>query len=89
MAEGVAHAPESQSLLLTTALTATRAAQSAARFGAAKSHTAQNIAASTRLATTLTRPRGWQRTVRQEGNTAPVSVFPSLQDIHTQIAYTR
>ena len=57
------------SLLLTAALSATRAAQSAARCSAAKSHTAKNIAESTRLATTLTRPRAWQRTGRQGGGT--------------------
>ena len=56
-------------LLLTAALTATRAAQSAARCSAAKSHTAKNIAGSTHLATTLTRPRAWQRTARQGGGT--------------------
>ena len=57
------------SLLLTAALTSTRAAQSAARYSAAKSHTAKNIAGSTHLATTLTRPRAWQRTARQGGGT--------------------
>ena len=56
-------------LLLTAALTSTRAAQSAARYSAAKSYTAKNIAGSTHLATTLTRPRAWQRTARQGGGT--------------------
>jgi hypothetical protein len=36
---------------------------------AAKSHTAKNIAGSTHLATTLTRPRAWQRAARQGGGT--------------------
>ena len=61
-------------LLLTAALTSTRAAQSAARCSPTKSHTAKNIAESTRLATTLTRPRGWERTGRQGGGT----LLPSL-----------
>ena len=76
-------------LLLTAALTATRAAQSAARYSAAKSHTAKNIAESTRLALTLTRPRAWKRTGRQGGGTLlPSLCSPLFQDIHTQVAYT-
>jgi hypothetical protein len=76
-------------LLLTAAHTSTRAAQSAARYSAAKSHTAKNIAESTRLALTLTRPRAWKRTGRQGGGTLlPSLCSPLFQDIHTQVAYT-
>jgi hypothetical protein len=77
-------------LLLAAALTSTRAAQSAARYSAAKSHTAKNIAGSTHLATALTRPRAWQRTARQGGeHCSRVCVPPLVRDIHTQVAYTR
>ena len=69
VAEGVAHAPDASSLSLTAALTSTRAAQSAAPYSTAKSHTAKNIAGSTHPATTLTRPRAWQRAARQGGGT--------------------
>jgi hypothetical protein len=76
-------------LLLTAALTSRWAAQSAARYSAAKSHTAKNIAESTRLALTLTRPRAWKRTGHQGGGTLlPSLCSPLFQDIHTQVAYT-
>jgi hypothetical protein len=65
-------------LLLTTALTARRAAQSAARCTGTKSHTAKNIAKSTRLTTMLPRPRSCQRTAHQEGeHCSRVCVPPS------------
>ena len=70
----VANAPDAPRLQLTVALSATRAAQNAARPSAAKSHTAKNIAELTRLALTLTRPRGCERTGRQRGGT----LLPSL-----------
>ena len=90
VAEGVAHAPDISALLLTAALTATRAAQSAARCSAAKSHTAKNIAESTRLATTLTQPSALEANSRQGGGTLlPSLCSPLVQDIHTQVAYTR
>ena len=69
VAEGVLTPQMPTSLLLTAALTSTRAAQSAARYSTAKSHTAKKIAGSTHLATTLTRPRAWQRAARQGGGT--------------------
>ena len=77
------------SLLLTAAPTATRAAQSAARCIATKSHTATNMADQ----------RGSQRrgpgrvicneqlTTRRE-HRSRVCVPPFVQDIHTQVAYT-
>ena len=69
VAEGVLTPQMPTSLLLTAALTSTRAAQSAAPYSTAKSHTAKNIAGSTHPATTLTRPRAWQRAARQGGGT--------------------
>ena len=69
VAEGVAHAPDASATATDSPLTSTRAAQSAARYSTVKSHTAKNIAGSTHLATTLTRPRAWQRKARQGGGT--------------------
>ena len=82
--------PMPASLLPTAALSATRAAQSAARCSAAKSHTGTNIAESTRLAATLTRRRGWKRNGSPgRGTLLPSLCSPIFRDIHTQFAYTR
>jgi hypothetical protein len=67
----------SPSVLLTAALIATRAAQSAARCSAAKSHTTKNITESTQPATTLTRWRGGsEHTGRQGEHCSQVCVPP-------------
>ena len=51
---------------------------------------AKNITESTQLATTLIGGAvGGEHRSPGRGNTAPKSVFPSSQDIHTQVAYTR
>ena len=72
--EGVAHAPDASITAADGRPECDVGGRSAARWSPTKSHTARNIAESTRLALTLTRPRAWKRTGRQGGGT----LLPSL-----------
>jgi len=79
VAEGVAHAPGASSLLLTTALTETRAAQSAARFTAAKWLRAKDIWQFVILGDHVDSAAGSSASrAPRRGNAAPASAFPPL-----------
>ena len=69
--------PMPRSLLLTVALTATRAAKSAARFAAAKSHTANNIAEFDAPPNQIDPAARWTASrASKRGNTAPSLCSP-------------